>query len=232
MPERVERLAVVVPAYRAAGTVAAVVTGIGAAAPGSRVYVVDDGSDDGTGGAAAAAGATVLTHARNAGKGSALATGIARALADGANFLVTLDADGQHPPEAIPAVVAPVSSGRADLVIGCRRREGAMPYPRRLSNWLSTALAARIGGQPMLDSQSGFRAFTRALAAAVRPAERRYDYETAFLLGALAAGFRATAVPIPTIYGGAPSHFNHVADTWRVARVYARYGWRLLRGGR
>jgi glycosyltransferase involved in cell wall biosynthesis len=225
-------LAVVIPAYQAAATLDGIVAGVRTFVPHARVYVVDDGSTDGMGEGGWAMGVTVLTHPRNRGKGAALATGIARALADGARVIVTLDADGQHPPERIPALLGPLERGAADLMLGARARTGAMPAGRRFNNWLSAALASRIGGRPVQDAQTGFRAFTRAVAEAVRPPETRYDYEAAFLLGALERGFRVHSVPIPTIYDGAASHFRHWGDTWRLARVFARYGRRLLLGRR
>lgn len=228
MPGRAElRIVVVIPAFQAAATVRAVVAGARTVAP---VYLVDDGSTDGTGDAARETDATLLTHATNRGKGAALATGIAAALAGGAEVIVTLDADGQHPPGEIPRLVGPIAEGRADVVLGARARSGAMPLPRRLTNWLSARLATRIGGQGVSDAQTGFRAFTRDVAQRVRPAEERYDYEMAFLLGALQAGYRVACVTIPTIYGAAESHFRPWSDTWRVARVFARYSRRILAG--
>ncbi|MGH7701160.1 MAG: glycosyltransferase family 2 protein, partial [Gemmatimonadales bacterium] len=196
------------------------------------VYVVDDGSTDGTGDAGRGTGATVLRHFRNRGKGAALATGIARALADGAAVIVTMDADGQHSPELIPTLLAPLAGGEADVVLGARARTGDMPAGRRFNNWVSAALATRIGGRWVTDAQTGFRAFTRPVARAVRPSETRYDYETAFLLRALVDGFRVRAVPIPTIYNGAGSHFRPWSDTWRLARVFSRHARRILLGPR
>ena len=228
MPARADaRVAVVIPAYQAARTIAAVVAGARTAAP---VYVVDDGSTDGTGAVGRGKGAILLTHATNRGKGAALATGIAAALSAHADVIVTLDADGQHPPAEIPRLIAPIVEGRADLVLGARQRTGPMPLGRRFTNWLSARLASRIAGQGVSDAQSGFRAFTRAVAERVRPAGHHYDYETAFLLGACEAGFRVTSVPIPTVYGGAASHFRPWADSWRVARVFARYARRIIAG--
>jgi glycosyltransferase involved in cell wall biosynthesis len=228
MPARAElRVAVVIPAYQAAATVAAVVESARTVGP---VYLVDDGSSDGTGEGGRGKGATVLTHATNRGKGAALATGVAAALAAGAEVIVTLDADGQHPPAEIPRLLAPIAEGRADLVLGARERIGAMPLARRFTNWLSARLATRIAGQGVSDAQTGFRAFTRAVAERVQPTGARYDYETAFLLDALDAGCRVTCVAIPTIYDGAESHFRPWADTWRVARVFARYARRILAG--
>ena len=230
MPARADappNVAIVIPAYQAAGSVAAVVAGARVVGP---VFLVDDGSTDGTSGVGRGAGATVLTHATNRGKGAALATGIAAALAAGAQTIVTLDADGQHPPAEIPRLLAPIVDGAADLVLGARDRTGAMPFGRRITNWISARLATRIAGQGVRDAQTGFRAFTRALAERIRPAGDRYDYETAFLLGACDAGFRVECVTIPTIYAGAESHFRPWADTWRVVRVFARYARRIVIG--
>jgi glycosyltransferase involved in cell wall biosynthesis len=203
-----------------------VIAGVRAALPHAALVVVDDGSTDATGAAGAAAGAVVIRHERNAGKGAALATGISRALAEDAAAIVTLDADGQHPPEALPLLLAPLADAAVDLVLGARARSSAMPASRRLTNWLSATVASRIAATPVPDAQTGLRAFTRKLAAAVTPGltgYTRYDYEAAFLLAALRAGYGVRSVAIPTIYDGQPSHFRSVADGWRVARVFARY---------
>ncbi|HEY6061159.1 MAG TPA: glycosyltransferase family 2 protein [Gemmatimonadales bacterium] len=221
-----ERVAVIVPAYQAAEHVAAVVTGARAALPGAAVYVVDDGSSDATGAVATAAGAVVLRHPRNRGKGAALAGGIARALSDGATVLTTLDADGQHPPDVLPLLLAPVRHGDADLVLGARARSGSMPLARRCTNWLSATVATRIGKVAVPDAQTGLRAFTRRLAQELQPAiagYRRYDYEAAFLLAALRGGYGVRSVEVPTIYTRAGSHFRSWGDGWRVTRVFVRY---------
>jgi len=174
----------------------------------------------------------VLGHPRNLGKGAALATGIATALEDGAGVIVTLDADGQHPPEEIPRLVAPVAAGEAELVLGARARAGEMPLARRCTNWLSAALASRIGGRAVPDAQTGFRALSRHAAETVRPWQRGYDFETAFLLEALARGLAVRFIPVPTVYEGQPSHFRHWRDTWRLARVFTRYGRAIIFGAR
>jgi len=234
MPGRADRaVAVVIPAYQAAATIAEVVSRTSRAVPGATVYVVDDGSTDGTRDAARGAGAKVLLHPRNRGKGAALATGIAAALEGGADVIVTLDADGQHPPEEISGLAAPVLAGEADVALGARARSGAMPWGRRCTNWLSAALASRIAGMAVPDAQSGFRALARRAAQAVRPGEQGYDFETAFLLAALAQGLRVRFVPISTVYyDGRPSHFRPWADTWRQARVFTRYGRAIIFGAR
>ena len=240
MPGRAEpplgqRVAVIVPAYQVAATIRDVVVRIRHAVPDANMYVVDDGSTDGTGAAAREQGAVVLVHRHNHGKGAALRTGIERALADRSPVIVTIDADGQHAPEDIPRLVAPVQSGDADLVLGARARSGTMPLARRCTNWLSAALASRVGGVRVPDAQTGFRAIARPLAEAIRPAEHGYDFETAFLLAALAQGVRVRSVRVPTVYqrrGSGGSHFRHWADTWRQARVFTRYGRQIIFGAR
>ena len=238
MPGRAEAatppsgVAVVIPAYQAAATVAEVVRRTRRAVAGSVVYVVDDGSTDATENEARGSGAQVLVHRRNEGKGAALLTGMDRALADGAGIVVTLDADGQHPPEEIPRLVGPIARGEAELVLGARARARPMPLGRRCTNWVSAALASRVGGVTVPDAQTGYRALARVVAQMIRPRERGYDFEAAFLLAALASGVRVRSVPVATIYQGRPSHFRHGADSWRLARVFTRYSRQIIFGAR
>ncbi len=224
-------VALVIPAFRAARTLPGVLAEARRALPASDVIVVDDGSDDGTAEAARACGATVISHAGNLGKGRALATGLATALDRAAAFIVTLDADGQHPPASIPALLAPLLAGTADLVVGARRRlAGTMPAGRRMTNWLSSTLLSRAVGAAVPDAQSGFRAMRAEVACAVRPDGSRYEFETQFLFLAAAGGFRLAAVEIPTVYQGAPSHFRYGADTALLAAVFLRH-WRSILAG-
>ena len=223
------RVAIVIPAYQAAATIGDVVARARTVLPDAQVIVVDDGSNDGTGEGGRGKGAVVVTHPRNRGKGVALRSGIARACTEGAEAIVTLDGDGQHPPDEIPRLLQPISDRAADLVLGARARNGPMPVSRRFTNWLSASLASRIGGQTVTDAQTGFRAFTRAVAEQVQPAGDRYEFEANFLLEALRAGYRVASVEVPTIYG-APSHFRPFGDTWRMARAFARHAGRIVAG--
>ena len=208
---------VVIPAFQAAATIGSVVTRTRATLPAARIVVVNDGSSDGSYGGVAE---TVLAHQTNLGKGAALRDGIKEAIRSGASIVVTLDADGQHPPEEIPRLIQPLIEQRADLVLGARARNGVMPMARRFTNWLSATLATRIGGQAVQDAQTGFRAFTREVAERVQAVGDRYEYEANFLLDALCAGFRVTSVEVPTIYG-ARSHFRPWSDTVRMVRAFA-----------
>src|SRR5256885_9043329 len=152
MPGRADRgVAVVIPAYQAAAAIAAVVSRTSRAVPGATVYVVDDGSTDGTRDAGRGNGATLLVHPRNRGKGAALATGIAAALEGGAGVIITLDADGQHQPEQIPDLAAPVLHGAADLAGGARGPEIGRAHGRnpvtlesRMPSFASTKKTTRL----------------------------------------------------------------------------------------
>jgi glycosyltransferase involved in cell wall biosynthesis len=221
-------LAVVIPAYNASRTIAEMVNRCLKAAPGATLLVVDDGSQDDTAARALAAGAAVASHESNLGKGRALATGIAAATAlPAARWVVTIDADGQHPPEAIAALTGPLARDEADLVIGARRRGGRMPMGRRLSNGLSSWLVSRGTGQVIPDSQCGFRAMTREVAERVRPHGARYEFETEFLFMAAACGYRIRAAEIPTSYSSEQSHFHYLSDTLRITAVFLR-NWRSI----
>lgn len=215
-----------IPAYEAGASVGRVVTRVRVVLPKVPIYVVNDGSRDDTAAAAAAAGALVLDHGDNRGKGAALASGVDRALQDGAHVVATLDADGQHPPEALPDLLRPVTTAAADLVLGARARTRAMPLGRRFTNWISAACASRIAATRVPDAQTGFRAFSSQLARALRPQLKnhlRFDYEAVFLLAALCGGYRVRSVDVPTVYEGAPSHFRSWGDSWQLARIFARY---------
>ncbi len=225
-------VAAVVPAYQAARSLASLIGRVRAALPGARVIVVDDGSSDATACVATEAGAEVLRHAVNLGKGRALAAGLAEAVAGGSDVVITLDADGQHPPEAIGNLLEPLATRAADLVVGARARGvGPMPRARRLSNWLSSALLSRAVGFAVPDSQSGFRAMRRDVAATVRPGGARYEFETEFLFEDARRGFRIAAVEVPTVYDGERSHFRYGADTLALAGVFLRH-WRPILLGR
>src|SRR5918993_3961800 len=117
-----DHVAVVIPALDEAGSLGGVLAAIAPESCGLpvEVIVVDDGSTDGTGDIARAAGAHVVTHAVNQGQGAAFRSGYALAREHGARYIVTLDADGQWDPADVPAVLAPVVAGGADLLPGPR----------------------------------------------------------------------------------------------------------------
>lgn len=212
----------VIPARDAAGTVAAVVRGLREAAPDLSVIVVDDGSADSTAATAREAGAIVVVHEANRGKGAALETGFDEALRRGADRVLALDADGQHDPSRAPALLAALAG--ADVVVGTRRHDRAsMPWLRRATNDVTSWWVSKLAGVTIEDSQSGYRAVAAPVLRAVRPESRRFDYESEFLVLAARAGFRIGACPIPTLYNAPASHIHPARDTIRFIRFVLRH---------
>ena len=158
------RTFLILPAYNEAATIGAVVREIGDVY--SNLVVVDDGSGDATAAEAEAAGATVLRHAIHRGPGAALQTGITYGLRRGAQCLVTFDSDGQHRVEDVPALVAPIRRGDADVVLGSRFLGEAPRMPQRRRTLLRGAILFTwaTSGLRLTDAHNGLRAFSRRAA--------------------------------------------------------------------
>jgi glycosyltransferase involved in cell wall biosynthesis len=207
---------IVIPAYQASATLAEVVAGARAHLP---VIVVDDGSTDGTADVAREAGAELIRQQPNQGKGAALRTGFERALEDGAMAVVTLDADGQHDPEVIPAFLAAWRDRGAPLIIG-RRDFSQMPLSRRLANVLGTWTFSRAVGRPIADNQSGYRLVARPLLPRLLESrEPGFEFEVEMITLAIRAGLAIDWVPIPTIYEQEGSHIRPVSHVLNFLRV-------------
>ncbi len=205
-----------IPAYQAARTLADVIT---EAARHLPVIVVDDGSTDDTAAVAEAAGATVLRQVPNQGKGAALRAGIARALADGARAVVTLDADGQHDPTRIPAFLEAWQARHAPLIIGQRDFE-RMPWSRRLANELGTRTFSWAVGRHVADNQSGYRLIARPLLPRLLTSgEAGFEFEVEMITLAIRADLAIDWVPIPTIYDDQGSHIRPVSHVLNFLRV-------------
>jgi glycosyltransferase involved in cell wall biosynthesis len=213
------RVAVLVPAYQAAAHLGEVLLRLERLAEKPPVLVVDDGSRDATAEVARQFGARVLSFAGNRGKGFALIEGF-RALAD-FDGVITLDADGQHPPEHVPAFIAAARAG-ADLVLGRRERTAAMPVFRRFANAWGSGWATALAGQRISDSQCGFRLYSRELLRRTPMTPGRYELETEIAVRAARLGFRVSEVDIPTVYGEAGSHIRAFRDVPRIIGVLGR----------
>lgn len=192
------RLIILIPAYNAESQVQAVIHG--AAGTGLQVVVVDDGSTDQTGARAQAAGATVLRHHGNRGKGAALQTGFAYATRLGTDGVLTLDADGQHDPAEIGKLLSAWTEDPSRLVMGVRSFDPAlMPRRSRIGNHISTFFISLFAGRRHSDTQTGFRVYPRRLFR-LPLRTRRFDTETELLLCASKLGVPLCEVPIQTIY--------------------------------
>lgn len=131
-----------------------------------RVVVVDDGSRDDTSARARAAGATVLRHAFNRGQGAALQSGITFAVREQAEVIVTFDADGQHRPEDIEALVRPIREGRVEIALGSRFLDARsnVPVARRVLLACAILFTRLTSGVTLTDAHNGLRAFSRRAA--------------------------------------------------------------------
>jgi glycosyltransferase involved in cell wall biosynthesis len=188
----------------------------------SRVLVVDDGSRDRTAAVAQTAGAEVLRHGANRGKGAALRSGFHALAASGATHVLTLDGDGQHLPDDAPALLTASRVEPRALVIGARQHPPASLAPIRVfgnrfaNRWVEIACGAALE-----DSQSGFRVYPLDAILALGCRAERFAFETEVVIRAVRAGIPIRSVPV-AVYNPPPdqrqSHFRGVSDTTRIVR--------------
>ena len=226
MPKPPLKICVIVPAYKEEIHVASVVREVFEYCPEAEVVVVDDGSPDDTAKTAAAAGATVLEHVHNQGKGAALQTGFDYAFDRGFDLAITLDADGQHAPSDIPAFLQAYARTHSPVLVGNRMGNLAdMPRLRRFVNRVMSDLLSRVMGQHVPDSQCGFRLYHRSVfpRGPSDPSCRRYAAESEILLRLALQNRKIGAVAIQTIYGDEKSKVNPFSDTYRFFRMLHRF---------
>jgi glycosyltransferase involved in cell wall biosynthesis len=166
-----------------------------------QVIVVDDGSVDRTGERARGAGAEVVTHDKNSGKGVAINTAFKAAREINPNAMVLLDADGQHSPEEIPNLLDPVLNNQADMVVGSRfLKNNHIPKYRMLGQTVLNITTNLGSGIKLTDTQSGFRAFSRKAIERMALKETGFAVESEMQFMAGRYGLKVTEVPIETNY--------------------------------
>lgn len=189
----------IIPAYNEQLTIGSVV--ISTSKYVDQVLVIDDGSTDNTAEIAEEAGARIIKHNRNRGKGAALKTGF-HAVED-ADIIITLDSDGQHNPQEIPKLIKPIIDGEADLVNGSRyldKRDNETPKYRRLGQLVLDKATNISSGLELTDSQSGYRAFSAHTIPAFRFTNSDFSIESEMLTDAAEYGYRITEVPVGVSY--------------------------------
>ena len=185
-------VSIVIPAFNEAASIGDVVDALRAAAPWHEVLVVDDGSSDATGERAAAAGAIVVRHPYNKGNGAAVKSGIRRATGD---FVLIIDADGQHPPEDALRLIARL--GEFDLVIGARADETQASVARRAGNTFLNRVASFLTGTAIPDLTSGFRGARReCLREFLHLLPNGFSTPTTTTLAFIKAGYNVAFEPI------------------------------------
>jgi glycosyltransferase involved in cell wall biosynthesis len=216
------RIALLIPAYNAAQTIAAVVRKSLWFVPPEDIVVIDDASHDDTAAIARSLGITVLAHHSNKGKGAALRTGFEHIVAEGFQGTIVMDADGQHDPRFIPRFFHRAIRGE-HLIIGSRMgRAGRMPFLRRVTNRLTSAILSGLAGQKISDSQSGYRFIHADILRRLRLRTYGYDTESEMLIQAGRLGYRITSLPISTIYENEKSSIKPGRDTLRFVRLVLR----------
>jgi glycosyltransferase involved in cell wall biosynthesis len=197
----------------------------GTAPHASPIVVVDDGSTDSTAARARDAGAIVIRHEQNQGKGCAIRTGLAHVLQQDRSHVLFLDGDLQHDTAEIPRLIARAKQGHGDLVIGERElRKNAMPAARFYANVIGSAILSRFIGGDVADSQSGFRVIRTDLLRLVHLTGTGYEIETEMLIKLVRAGAIVDRVTVRRLqYEGANSKMRPFWDTFRTCLLAVHY---------
>jgi glycosyltransferase involved in cell wall biosynthesis len=223
MTESRSKIAAVIPGYNEEKHIADVVRRTRQQL--DNVLVVDDGSADKTADRAREAGAQVIVHPQNQGKGETIKSGLRYWAERQLDFVIILDADGQHRPEEIDRFIAAAFSPDApQLIVGNRMNDvSSMPLVRRFVNrWMSDQIS-KLCGQQIPDTQCGYRLVHRQLVPHLLGGAARFDYETEMLILASRKGFRIGSVPISTVYSDEVSSIHPVRDTIRFFKLMRRY---------
>jgi glycosyltransferase involved in cell wall biosynthesis len=204
-------VSIVIPAMNEADAIGGVVSRLRGAASWREIIVVDDGSNDETSARAREAGACVVRHPYNKGNGAAVKTGIRRAAGD---YVLIIDADGQHAPEDARRLVARL--GDYDLVIGARAAITHANSARRAGNALLNSLASYLTGRPIPDLTSGFRgARTECLREFIHLLPNGFSTPTTTTLAFIKAGYNVAFEPIEAHQRAGQSKIRFASDGTR-----------------
>lgn len=192
------RIVAVIPAYNEGTRIGSVVKAVSGYV--DEVVVVDDGSRDETGAQAEQAGARVVRHVDNSGAGAATMTGIEAARRLGAEVIITLDADEQHDPQDIPALLAPIEKG-ADIVFANRfGQKNNIPFIRRVFNGLGNMVTLLATGRWVADSQCGYKAFGPRAVKQLNLRMSGFEFCTEIVRESVHHKWQIAQVPVKVVY--------------------------------
>lgn len=212
------RYCVIIPTYNNSGTIADVVERTLKVCP--DVIVVNDGCTDNTTAVLCGQDVTVLSHERNLGKGEALKTGLRYAGSKGYTHAITLDADGQHFPEDIPALLEVSAEYPDRLIVGCRNLTSEnMPRQNTFANRFSNFWFRLQTAQKLDDTQSGFRIYPLDSLYGMGLVTSRYEAELELLVFAAWHGVTVQGVPVRVWYAPKGERVSHFRPFWDFFRI-------------
>jgi len=210
----------ILPALNAARFLPEVISDIRTQDPDLRILIVDDGSNDGTADTAREAGAEVIVHEINKGKGEALKTGYAWATAEQLDWVYTMDSDGQHLPHEMQGFREAAAADNLDVIVGTRMAQTeSMPWLRKKTNEFTSWVISNLAGCHIPDSQNGYRLYKVTCFENLTIKTSRYDSESEILVRLGRRGFRIGSAPITTVYGDEVSAINPFVDTGRFFKL-------------
>lgn len=224
------RVAALVPAFDCARTIADVVRGV--ALHCERVLVIDDGSSDGTAEIARAAGAEVMRHEVNRGKGAALRSGLIRLLAEGFTHAFSVDGDGQHLASEMQRMLDVSHAAPGAIVLGARRiaPEQEVAPIKRFGNDFANWWVSLAAGREFRDTQTGFRIYPIAATLDLGVQAERYQFESEVLILAARRGIGIESCEVAVFYpppGERISHYDPWLDTCRIIATVVSFLVRL-----
>jgi glycosyltransferase involved in cell wall biosynthesis len=229
------KICVLIPAYNESKRIGNSIPKILTLEEITEVIVVDDGSSDSTHEEAKKAGATVLRHEKNRGKGTALRTGFSYVKDKDFKAVITMDGDGQHNWHEIPLFIETFKKGSADVIVGsrmpaCQNSAGrhkcrSMPLIRYLTNRFTSFVTSLLGGCKVTDSQSGFRLISIDVLKKLELSSSNFEIESEVIIKAGRQGAKIKEIPISTIYladSTQKSRIHPLIDTLKFFRLVIR----------
>lgn len=215
---------VIIPSYNGADTIAGLIQRL--LQQGLEVLIINDGSEDNTARIAQENGAKVINNLKNEGKGAALIKGFKHLANSDFDAVITMDGDGQHLPEDVPALINAAQASNESIFIGNRmERPFGMPIIRQLTNKIMSWFVSVIVKQHIPDTQCGFRLIKKDLLQKLELYAQRYEIESEVLIKAARLGYKIESVPIASIYRQEKSQINPFLDTLRFIRFVIKEGW-------
>ena len=215
------KVCVLIPLYNEARTIRRLVKDVANYA--DKCLVVDDGSTDLSGAIASEAGAIVIKHPKNYGKGVSLQSGFKKILGWKYDAVITMDGDGQHDPADLPKFIKKAKTSSAGVISGNRMGDvGKMPLIRILTNKLMSFVISKISRQKIVDSQCGYRLIKINVLEKLNLSTSRFEIESEILIEAAKYGYRIDFVPISSIYREEKSRIDPLFDTLRFIRFVFR----------